>query len=147
MRGRYGYSFPEDATERRILSAGDYAVCGEDGLVYAAVERKTAEDFATSLVDATLSFEMLELAALAHAAVVVEAPYSQILRNRYTRAGYLPELVARLAIQYPAVPIVFLESRRVAKEWVERFLQMAHADAHAHQLELIVGGVNNEPRD
>jgi ERCC4 domain len=133
-RERYGYTFPHGTSERRTLSAGDYAVVDEDGHVFAAVERKTADDFATSIADASLSFEMLELAALPHAVVVVEASYSTILNHAFTKPGYLPELIARLAIIYPNVPIIFLESRTIAKEWVRRFLHVAHADARAKQL-------------
>lgn len=135
-RERYGYSFGGLAVERRALAAGDYAVADEQGKIVSAVERKTMEDFATSLVDASLSFEMMELAALPHAAVVVEASYSQILRHDRTRRGYLPELIGRLAVLYPHVPILFLETRVVAQEWVLRFLRLAQANCRAVQLPL-----------
>lgn len=133
-RERYGYMFAGSRVERRSLVVGDYAVVDEHGNSIAAVERKTIEDFATSLVDGSLSFEMSELATLAHAAVVVEGAYSEILRYPHTPAGYLPELIARLAILYPQVPIVFLEARRIAEQWVRRFLHSAHAHARAPAL-------------
>ena len=77
---------------------------------------------------------MLELATLEHAAVVVEGSYSEILRYRYTPSGYLPELIARLAMLYPQVPIVFLETRRVAEQWAHCFLRSADAQTKAPQL-------------
>jgi ERCC4-type nuclease len=77
-------------TIRRALSAGDYAVFDGRGDIYAAVERKTAEDFASSITDASLSFEMLELSALPHAGVVIEWSYSRVLRNPYTQTGICP---------------------------------------------------------
>jgi ERCC4 domain len=135
-RERYGYTFPPESAERRTLSAGDYAVLDEEGCIFAAVERKTAADFATSIVDASLSFEMLELTTFPHAAVVVEESYSHVLRHAHTRPGYIPDLIARLSVLYPKVPIVFLESRSVAKEWVSRFLQVAHANAREKQIPL-----------
>jgi len=135
-RERYGYVFSGYRTERRPLVAGDYAIVDRQGSIVAAVERKTIEDFATSLVDGSLAFEMLELATLGHAAVVVEGRYSEILRYDRTPVGYLPELIARLAMLYPQVPIVFLETRRVAEEWVRCFLRSAHAHAHALSLQM-----------
>jgi len=133
-RERYGYTFGGSRIERRPLVTGDYAIVDARGRAVAAVERKTIEDFATSLVDGTLSFEMLELATLAHAAVVVEGCYSEVLRYERTPVGYLPELVARLAMLYPGVPIIFLETRRIAEQWVYCFLRSAHAHAHSPAL-------------
>lgn len=133
-RERYGYSFAGEVSERGPLACGDYAVMNEQGHILAAVERKTLEDFATSLVDASLAFEMMELAALPHAVVVVEASYSQVLRYDRTRRNFLPELIGRLAVLYPHVPILFLETRATAEEWVRRFLRTA--DAHARAMPL-----------
>lgn len=126
-RERYGYTFAGARLERHVLTVGDYAILDAKGHISAAVERKTIEDFATSLVDGSLAFEMTELATLAHAAVVVEGRYSEILRYEHTSPGYLPVLIARLAMLYPHVPIVFLEGRRIAELWVHNFLRTAHA--------------------
>lgn len=128
-RERYAYSFGNYQTERRRLAVGDYAVIGEDGAVLAAVERKTFANFATSLNDGTLNLEMMELAHLPHAAVVVESLFAAVINHRYTTRGYLPDLTARLAIRYPSVPILFFENRKIAQHWVELFLKTAHAAA------------------
>lgn len=130
-RERYGYGFKTRGTaKRRALPVGDYAVEIE-GRIVAAVERKAVEDFAGSLVDGTLNFAMAELAVLGASAVVVEGTYSTLLRHAHTRAGFIPDLIARLQVRYPNVPIVFAESRKIGEEWTFRFLREAHANAGA----------------
>jgi hypothetical protein len=128
-RERYGFTFAAHsaATERRRLAVGDYAVM-RDGDIVAAVERKAFDDFVTSLVDGSLGFAMAELATLPAAAVAVEGTYAMVLRHDYIRAGFLPELIARLQVRYPEVPINFLESRKLAEEWTYRFLSAACAN-------------------
>ncbi len=134
-RERYGYRFAAHgvAVARRALPAGDYAAqIGER--VVAVVERKTLEDFTKSLNDGSLNFAMAELAVLPAAAVVVEGTYSALLRHEYSRAGFMADLVARLAVRYSTVPIVFVESRKFAEEWTFRFLRAARAHAQTPEL-------------
>ena len=126
-RERYGYTFAKYKAERKRLIVGDYAALSDDGAVVAAVERKAFANLATSLNDGTLSMEMIELARLPHAAVVVEADYSAVIHHKYTTGGYLETLIARLAVRYPHVPILFLGTRKIAEHWVALFLQTAHA--------------------
>lgn len=137
-RERYGYRFANHGAvlERRALPAGDYGVALEQRVV-AAVERKTLENFATSLTDGSLNFVMTELAVLPSAAVVVEGTYSALLRLPYSGPGFLADLVARLTVRYPSVPIVFAETRKLAEEWTYRFLRAARAHAHAPEMTLI----------
>ena len=59
------------------------------------------------------------------AAVVVEERYGALLQGRRVQPGWLLELVARLQVRYPAVPIVFADSRKLAEEWTYRFLAAA----------------------
>jgi hypothetical protein len=131
-RERYGYAFKSHgiAPVRRALACADYAV-ERDGRIVGAVERKSLDDVVRSLVDGTLNFALAELCALPCAAVVVEASYSQLLRHEYTRAGFLADLIARLQVRYPSVPLVFVESRKLGEEWTFRFLRAAHANAGA----------------
>jgi ERCC4-type nuclease len=139
-RERYGYAFrSHDVTlARRPLRVGDYGV-EANGTLVAAVERKSLDDFSKTLVVGSLNFAAAELSRLRSAAIVVEGTYSALLRHEYTRPGYLPELVARLQVRYPNVPIVFLESRKVAEERTFRFLRAAHAEgAEAPLLSAIV---------
>lgn len=69
-----------------------------------------------------------ELAALSHAAVVVEASYAQIFRLEDTKPGFVADLLARVEIRYPAVPVVFCGTRKLAEEWTFRFLGAARAE-------------------
>lgn len=126
-RERYPYRFaPKNVgTARRALPAGDYAVRdGTDALV-AAVERKTSENLASTLSDGSLVFQMAELASFPAAAVVVEGRYSELFKVPKAQPGWLPEVLARVQVRYPNVPIVFAESRKLAEEWTFRFLAAA----------------------
>jgi len=128
-RERYPYRFANHPVEvyRSPLSAGDYAVMAND-VVVAVVERKTSDDFRTSLVEGSLSFLMAELSALPAAAVVVEDRYSSMLRSEHVEPGWIAELVARVQVRYPSVPVVFCDSRKFAEEWTYRFLGAAFAE-------------------
>lgn len=129
-RERYPYRFsgrPVDRT-RVALASGDYAVRHPEGRLVACVERKTSSDLASSLTDGTLNFAMAELAALPASAVVVEDRYSSIFKLGHVEPGWLAELVARLAVRYPNVPIVWAENRKLAEEWTWRFLAGAAAE-------------------
>ncbi len=124
-RERYPYRFAGRQVEvaRAVLPVGDYGV-GEDGQV-AAVERKSAADLARALSDGSLGFVMGELASLPAAAVVVEGRYSDLFKVEQVAAGWLPEVLARLQVRYPGVPVVFAETRKLAEEWTYRFLGAA----------------------
>jgi ERCC4 domain len=117
------------STQRQALPAGDYAV-EVDGKVVAAVERKTLADLAGSLVDGSLTYVLAELAGLPRAAVVVEDRYSALFKLEHVSGGWAAELLAAVQVRYPAVPIVFCETRPLAQEWTFRFLGAARADAH-----------------
>ncbi len=129
---RYGYRFANRPVERRrrALQVGDYAVLGPDETVVAVVERKTFENFTTSVVDGSLGFQLTELAGVPHAAVVVEERYAALLKVPYVQPGWLCEAVTRLQVRYPAVPIVFADSRKLAEDYTYRFLAAA-LDHHA----------------
>jgi hypothetical protein len=131
-RERYPWRFARQravATERRALPAGDYAVevPGGDGLA-AVVERKTLADLAGSLVDGSLNYLLAELAALPRAAVVVEDRYAGVFKLEHVPAGFVADLLGALAVRYPAVPVVFCDTRPLAQEWAYRFLGAAVAE-------------------
>lgn len=128
-RERYPYRFAgqQAVTTRRKLDVGDYAV-EVDGVVVAAVERKRLEDLAGRLVDGQLGFLVGELAELPRAAVVVEARYSDVFRLEHVAPGFVADLVARLQVRYPSVPIVWCGTRKLAEEWTFRFLGAAKAE-------------------
>jgi ERCC4 domain len=125
-RERYPYKFAGRPVEcqRHALRVGDYAVHAGDEVI-AAVERKTLEDFTKALVDGALNYALAELATLPAAAVVVEERYGALLNIERVQPGWLLELVARLQVRYPTVPIVFADSRKLAEEWTYRFLAAA----------------------
>jgi len=125
-RERYAYRFAQQqaSTERRTLAAGDYAVQFGDRLV-AAVERKTLDNLAHSLVDGSLPFVLAELSLLEHAAVVVEDRYSRIFNLEYVAPGWIAELLSTVQVRYQTIPIVFCEARSLAEEWTFRFLGAA----------------------
>ena len=130
-RERYAYKFAAQqvTVERGALRAGDYAV-QVDGVVVASVERKSVADLSKGLVDGSLNFRMMELAALPHAAVVVEGRYDDVLAAPHVAVGWLGDLLAQLQLRYASVPIVFAGSRKLAEEWTFRFLGAASAEAH-----------------
>jgi hypothetical protein len=73
-------------------------------------------------------FELSKLGALPRAAVVVEERYSSLVKNAHTPVGYLPDLLARVQVRYPEIPIVFAETRPLAEEWTFRWLGAALAE-------------------
>lgn len=134
-RERYPYRFTKQRAEttREALQAGDYAVRDAQGRVVAAVERKSIGDLSGSLNDGSLVFELSKLAEVPRAALVVEDRYSALLDHRHTPAGYLPDLLARVQVRYPEIPIVFLDSRPMAEEWTYRWLGAALIEMAAEQ--------------
>ncbi len=135
-RERYGYRFANQqaSVDPQPLPVGDYGVA-IDGEVVASVERKSLDDFATSAIEASLSFVMAELATLPRAAVVVEGRYADLFTREHVPAGYLADLVAQLQVRYPSVPIVFCGSRKLAEEWTFRFLGAARAELRGEAAE------------
>jgi ERCC4 domain len=127
-RERYPYRFAgKKATRSRSpLPAGDYGVA-VGGEIIAVVERKTLPDLAARLVDGGLAYSMAELATLPRAALVVEDRYSQLFKLAHVNAGWVADLLATVQVRYPAVPMVFCETRALAEEWTFRFLGAAAA--------------------
>jgi ERCC4-type nuclease len=130
-REKYGWKFANRlvTTERRALPAGDYGVPVEDRLV-AVVERKSLANLASSLSDGSLAFQMQRLAeSRGRAAVVVEGDYPDLFRTQPGRGSWLADMLGRLAVRYPEVPIIFAGSRKFAEEWPYRFLGAAVSDS------------------
>lgn len=129
-RERYPYRFASQnaVVTREPLAVGDYGVL-VDGRCVAAVERKSVADLARSLVDGRLGFVAAELAELPHAAIVVDGRYRELFDLDHVTPGFVADLVARLQIRYPNVPVVFCEARKLAEEWTFRFLGAARAEA------------------
>ena len=117
-RERYPFRFAgrDVTTERAALTAGDYGVRTDDGQLRAAVERKTLENLTASLSDGTLAFQMQRLTELPLAAVVVEGRYPALFELEHVAGAWLGDILARLAVRYPGVQVVFADSRRFAED-------------------------------
>lgn len=127
-RERYPYRFAgrsDVATVRTALPAGDYGVRSGDVLL-AVVERKSLENLASSLSDGTLAFQMQRLSEMPRGAVVVEGRYPSLLGLFAARASFIADVLARLQLRYPEIPIVFADSRKFAEEWTYRYLAAAY---------------------
>jgi ERCC4 domain len=129
----YRFSGQQAATTRQRLPCGDYAV-QVDGDIAAVVERKTINDLISSMITGRMKFLLAELAALPRAAVIVEEGYSKIFKHPYASGSVAAERLAELQAQFPAVPIVFCETRQLAEEWTYRWL-----GACQYELELAAG--------
>jgi len=117
----YGFRHQQATTTRMRLPAGDYAVAIEAEIV-AAVERKTVDDLASSLLTGRLTYALAELAALPRAAIVVEAGYSKIFTQPFSSGATVAEALAEAQARFPSVPIMFCENRAMAQEWTYRWL-------------------------
>ncbi len=128
-REKYGWRFADRQVtiERRALPTGDYAAIAGEAVV-AVVERKTLANLATSLSDGSLAFQMQRLAEAGRSAVVVEGDYPELFRTQPGRGSWLGEMLGRLAVRYPEVPIIFAGSRKFAEEWADRFFGAAACD-------------------
>lgn len=120
------FSAQQATTRRRALEAGDYAV-EVDGVVVAAVERKSLADLASTLTAGRLGYLLAALADLPRAALVVEDRYSAVFKRDFVSPGVLAEGLAEAQVRFPGVPIVFGETRPLAQEWTYRFLGAAVA--------------------
>lgn len=127
-RSPYRFAGQQAVTAREPLAAGDYGVL-VGGRCVASVERKSIADLSRSLVDGRLGFLAAELATLDHAAVVVEGRYSDLFDLEHVTPGFVLDLLARLQVRYPTVPVVFCGTRKLAEEWTYRFLGAARAEA------------------
>lgn len=129
---RYGYTFrsQQATTTRQRLAAGDYAVAVDDDVV-AAVERKSVDDLASSLLSGRLTYALADLAALPRAAVVVESGYGKIFKQPFSSGANVAEALAEAQARFPSVPIVFCETRALAQEWVYRWLGACLAELSA----------------
>jgi hypothetical protein len=136
---RYAWKFSHQqaTTVRRALPAGDYAV-ELDGSVVATVERKSLADLVATLTGGRLRYLLAELAAVPRAAIVVEDRYSAVFKLEFVRPAVVAEGLAEAQVRFPAVPIVFCETRALAQEWAYRFLGAAVAhDADDRAAELV----------
>lgn len=132
---RYPWTFTHQqaTTRRQALPAGDYAV-EMNGIVVAAVERKTLTDLVSTVTGGKLRYLLADLAALPHAAMVVEDRYSAVFKLDHVRPATIADGLGEAAARFPAVPVVFAETRPLAQEWTYRFLGAAVAQQYDDRL-------------
>ncbi len=145
---RYAWKFEHQqaTTTRRALVAGDYGVCVGSRVV-GAVERKSLPDLVSTLTSGKMRYLLADLAALPAAAVVVEDRYSSVFKLERVRPAVVADALGECHARFPAVPIVFCETRLLAQEWTYRFLAAAlvhdaestHADTEASPLPTAAG--------
>ena len=118
---------------RQGLRAGDYGVRVGDEVV-AAVERKSLQDLVSTLTSGKMRYLLADLATLPSAAVVVEDRYSAIFKLDRVRPAVVADSLGECQARFPAVPVVFCETRALAQEWTYRFLAAAvvHAGETTH---------------
>ena len=122
-RERYAYTFSDRqvTTTRARLDAGDYGLV-RHGTVLASVERKSLADLVSSLTTGKLAYQLAELAGLPRAALVVEDRYAAVFKLDRVRPAVVADGLAECQVRWPAVPIVFCDTRKLAQEWTYRFL-------------------------
>jgi DNA excision repair protein ERCC-4 len=116
------------STIRRALPAGDYSLSGQEHSV--AVERKTLEDFVSTVIWSRKRFqrELKRLAEYAASCIVVEADLSDILGGRY-RSGAHPNAVLGTVISIAVdfgIPVFFCSDRQAACRFVQGYLLRFH---------------------
>lgn len=115
------FSSQQATTRRGALRAGDYGV-EIDGELVATVERKSLADLSSTLTTGKLRYLLAALDEVPRAALVVEDRYSQVFKPGFVSPGVVAEGLAEAQVRFPAVPIVFCETRPLAQEWAYRFL-------------------------
>ena len=136
---RYPWTFghQQATTRRRALPAGDYAV-ELDGQIVAAVERKSLADLVVDDDRRQAALPARRPRGGAERGGRRRGPLLGGVQARSGPAGGRRRGLGEAAARFPAVPIVFAETRPLAQEWTYRFLGAAlahhHDDRHASVL-------------
>lgn len=122
---RTAYNFPEEIpTERTKLEEGDYTIKGFEGLV--AVERKTLDDFAQSIMEERFWKEIERVQAKGYHTfiVVIEASMLDIHNKKYTSEIKPASLLGALsALAVRNVPAILCDTRQTAAHYTYSFLR------------------------
>lgn len=112
---------------RKALPAGDYSIEGNETVI--AVERKTLEDFISTLVHARERFirELTKLRDYRFAWIIVEGSLDEVLRGRYAsrvQPAALLGLTTWVMTEYQ-IPVLFAHDRPCARALTESLLVSA----------------------
>jgi hypothetical protein len=61
----------------------------------------------------------------------VEERYSRLFTLEHVAPGFVVDLLARVQVRWPSVPVFFAETRPLAEEWTYRFLAAAVSESLA----------------
>ena len=134
---RYGWKFTDCTVEKKSLPAGDYGLLTEEGII-AVVERKTYDNMLNGFADIHILHQKLgEMESYRHAALIIEANYSDFLnadKIRYYKPSFAAKVIGELYTLHPDVQIVFAGNRKLANEWTLRFFKAvkSHQEDHPH---------------
>ena len=67
------------------------------------------------------------------------------MKRAYAPGGFLPDMLARVQVRYPEVPILFLETRALAESWTYRYLAAALAEALATEHDPLLPATEGSP--
>jgi len=129
-REQVPYSFEGRGVEviRRALPAGDYSLEGFEHLV--AVERKTLEDFVSTVIRARERFfrELRRLSGYEASCIVVETDLHDILRGHYLSGAHpnaILGIILSIIVDF-GIPVFFCSDRQAACKFVKEFLLRYH---------------------
>src|SRR6266702_9005629 len=72
------------------------------------------------------AFQMQCLSEAASAALVVEGRYPALFKIEHVSGAWLADMLARLQVRYPEVPVVFADSRKFGEERKSTRLNSSH---------------------
>ena len=123
---RYPWLFSGHTVERRTLATGDYALL-RDHKIAAVVERKTFTNMLSDIGQLQILHQQLsELALYPHAALVIEAQYSDFLDSQKTQkwsVSHLAKALAELTVLHSELPIIYAGNRKDANVWTLRYFE------------------------
>ncbi len=112
---------------RGTLTTGDYAPLGMEDVI--SLERKTLGDAVNTLIHGFTRFrkELYRLAAMDHAALVIEASIEDIWLHKYESDAEPLAVIGRLngVMIDHGIPVIMAGSRAMAMLFAERFIIQA----------------------
>ncbi|MEA1935509.1 MAG: ERCC4 domain-containing protein [Thermodesulfobacteriota bacterium] len=134
---RYPWRFPTSTVEREPLPVGDYAL-KENNRIVALVERKTLDNLLAEFGRMSIFHQQLsELESYRHAALVIEANYSDFLnpgKMKFYPPAFTGKAIAELHSFHPNLSIIFAGNRKLGQEWTHQFFSAitAHEEDTPH---------------
>jgi hypothetical protein len=141
---RYAWRFSGDTVTREQLPVGDYAL-KKGNRIMAIIERKTMDNLLHEFGRMSAFHQQLaELETYRHAALVIEANYSDFLnpnKMKYYPPAFTARALAELHAYHPNLSIIFAGNRKLAREWAHRFFSAVTAhneDTPHHKVSEVV---------